>query len=123
MLAGLAGATAAYALYGLAPSGGWFLAAIPLGSLAGLYSAGVQALMTQRVGPGEQGQLQGVNSSVLGLVGLIGPGLFSLTFASAISAARAWRLPGAPFLLAALLTAAALLLAIRVARPAAVARD
>ena len=117
VLLGLAGATAAYALYGLAPSGPWFLAAIPFGSLAGLYSAGVQALTTARVGSGEQGQLQGLNSSVIGLVGLAGPGLFTVTFAVAIGAGSAARLPGAPFLVAALLTGAALLLAARVARP------
>ena len=67
--------------------------------------------MTRRVGPSEQGQLQGANGSILGITGMIGPGLFTLTFASFIGSHRDWRLPGAPFLLAALLMVMALVLA------------
>ena len=59
--------------------------------------------MTRRVDPAEQGRLQGAQSSLMGIAGLIGPGLFTLTFASFVGARRAWRLPEAPFLLAALL--------------------
>jgi len=123
LLAGLLAESVAYAGYGLAPSGAWFLCAIPFGALAGLYAAAVQALMTERVAPNEQGELQGAGSSVMGLVGLIGPGLFTFTFARAIApAAGAAALPGAPFLVAALLTAAAFVLGLAVARPLAAAR-
>ena len=120
VLAGLAFGVAAYALYGLAPSGAWFLAAIPLGGLSGLYGAALQALMTQRVQMSEQGQLQGANSSAMGLMGLVGPGLFTVVFARAIGpgAVAGWQLPGAPFLVAAALTAAAFAIAVRAARPA-----
>jgi DHA1 family tetracycline resistance protein-like MFS transporter len=45
---------------------------------------------------------------------MIGPGLFTLTFASFIGPHRDLRLPGAPFLLATLLMAVALVLAWRV---------
>jgi len=48
---------------------------------------------------------------------LIGPGLFTQVFASFISSRRDWHLPGAPFLLAALLLIASLALAFRVTRP------
>jgi len=100
LLAGLLCGGAGYAIYGLAPVGIAFL--------------GAQGLMTRRVGPSEQGQLQGANSSIMGITGMIGPGLFTLTFASFIGTHRDWRLPGAPFLLAALLMAVALVLAWRV---------
>jgi DHA1 family tetracycline resistance protein-like MFS transporter len=47
---------------------------------------------------------------------LIGPGLFTLTLAKAIDSHNEWHLPGAPFLLAALLLAGALFLAWRITR-------
>jgi MFS transporter, DHA1 family, tetracycline resistance protein len=75
-----------------------------------------QGMMTRLLGPSEQGQLQGANSSIIGLTGLIGPGLFTLTFARFIDTRGEWSLPGAPFLLAALLMAVALLLAWQVTR-------
>jgi len=117
VLLGLGCGIAAYALYGLAPSGAWFLVAIPFGGLSGLYGAALQALMTQRVQPHEQGQLQGANSSAMGLMGLIGPALFTVVFARAIApaAASAWHVPGAPFLVAAALTSLAFVLALRTA--------
>ncbi len=118
-LIGLASETISYAMYALAPTGAWFLCAIPFGALAGLYSAAADSLLSKRVSPSEQGQLQGAGSSLMGLVGLIGPGLFTFTFATAISpaAGHAVILPGAPFLVAALMTAASLSIAFKVARP------
>lgn len=123
VLLGLAMATAAYALYGLAPTGGWFLAAIPFGALSGLYGAAAQALMSKRVAPGEQGQLQGLNSSIMGLAGIAGPPLFGLSFNAglALGADGLAVFPGAPFVLAAGLTALALAIAYTAARPAAAA--
>ena len=54
---------------------------------------------------------------MLGIAGLIAPGLFTQTFAIFIDPLRDWGLPGAPFLLAAILVAAAMALALRVTRP------
>ena len=119
VLLGLSLGVSAFALYGLAPSGAWLLAAIPLGGLAGLYGAALQSLMTQRVPMNVQGELQGANASAMGLMGLVGPGLFTVVFARAIAPGAGWQLPGAPFLVAAALTALALVLAVRAARPVA----
>jgi DHA1 family tetracycline resistance protein-like MFS transporter len=118
-LIGLACETVSYAMYALAPSGIWFLCAIPFGAVSGLYGAAADSLLTKRVSPSEQGQLQGAGQSLMGLVGLVGPGLFTFTFARAISpaAGHAVTLPGAPFLVAALMTAASLSIALKVARP------
>ncbi len=121
-LAGLACETAAYALYAFAPTGAWFLAAVPFHALAGLYGGAAQSLMTQRVGAHEQGELQGAGSSLMGLVGLVGPGLFTVAFARGIApGTAAAALPGAPFYLAALLTAVGFAIALKVARPPAAA--
>lgn len=116
LLAGLVCGSAGFAIYGLAPSGRAFWIGIPFMALWGLAGAASQGLMTRRVGGSEQGQLQGANSSVRGITELIGPGLFTQTFAFFIGAGAAWHLPGAPFLLAALLLAAALPLAWQVTR-------
>jgi DHA1 family tetracycline resistance protein-like MFS transporter len=111
LFGGLLCGCAGYAICGLAPVGIAFLSAMPVFAFMGLVGPSAQSLMTRRVGPSEQGQLQGANSSIIGITGLIGPGLFTLTFASFIGSHRNWRLPGAPFLLAALLMVIAMVLA------------
>jgi DHA1 family tetracycline resistance protein-like MFS transporter len=114
LFAGLLCGGVGYAIYGLAPTGIAFLSALPVFAFMGLVGPAAQGLMSRRVGPSEQGQLQGANSSIMGITGMIGPALFTLTFASFIGTHRDWRAPGAPFLLAALLMVVALVLAWRV---------
>lgn len=109
LFAGLAFATLGFLGFGLAPTGAWFLAAIPVFALAGLVNPGLQALMTACVKPDEQGQLQGANASLLGIAGLFAPGFFTQVFAIFISPG-APHLPGAPMLCAALLTGIAVAL-------------
>ena len=58
--------------------------------------------MTRRVGPSEQGQLQGANGSLNGIANMIAPILFTQIFAFAVGRYRAANVPGAPFLLASL---------------------
>src|ERR1700680_2808772 len=104
-------------IYGWAPTGALFCAGIPVMALWGLANPAAQGLMTRRVGPSEQGELQGANSSIMGIASLIGPGMFTQTFALAIGSARSWNVPGAPFLLAGSLLVGAALLARRGAGP------
>jgi len=124
VITGLTFATLGFAGFALAPTGVVYLLMVPVFSLFGLVNPGLQALMTSIVGPGEQGQLQGANSSIMGIAGMAAPGFFTQVFAYAISAGAVWQLPGAPMLAAGLLTALAALLAATVAptlRAAAVA--
>jgi MFS transporter, DHA1 family, tetracycline resistance protein len=100
LLAGLASGAIALAIYGLAPTGAWFFAGIPFGALMGLFGPAAQALMTREVTEAEQGQLQGANSSVMGLAGLVGPIVFSFVFAWAIGAGASFNVPGAAYLMA-----------------------
>jgi DHA1 family tetracycline resistance protein-like MFS transporter len=116
LLVGFCG-VAGFAVYGVAPTGTLFLVGVPIVALWGLAGAAAQGLMTRRVGVSEQGQLQGANGSVRGITELIGPGLFTQSFAFFIAAGTPLHLPGAPFLLASRLLAAALLVAWRVTRP------
>jgi DHA1 family tetracycline resistance protein-like MFS transporter len=117
LLVGLLCGAAGFAIYGLAATGTLFLIGVPVVALWGLAGAASQGLMTRRVGVSEQGQLQGANGSVRGITELIGPGLFTQSFAFFIAAGAPLRLPAAPFLLASLLLATALLVAWRVTRP------
>ena len=81
---GLACGALAFVVYGLAPTGGIFLMGIPLGALYGLTYPSLQGLMTRRVGPDEQGRLQGALGSLMGIAGVIAPLLFTQVFAAAI---------------------------------------
>jgi MFS transporter, DHA1 family, tetracycline resistance protein len=112
---GLLFGAAGFAVYGLAPTGALFWAGVPLMALWGLSGPPAQGLMTSLVGASEQGRLQGANGSLVGIAELVGPGMFTLTFASAI---RGWNVPGAAFLLAGAFLVLALAIAWRVTRPA-----
>ena len=80
-----------------------------------MYQASSQALDDAARPPGEQGELQGALGSVRGISMLIGPSIFTLTFAQfAGSLALDLGLIGAPWLLAALLYVVSLLVAWRV---------
>ena len=116
LIIGLAFGVAGFAVFGLAPTGPVFWLGIPLMALWGLANPSAQGLMSCRIGPHEQGQLQGANASLMGVANLIGPGLFTLTFAFAIGAAKDWGLPGAPHLLAAMLLGLAFVVALRVTK-------
>jgi DHA1 family tetracycline resistance protein-like MFS transporter len=104
---------AGFVAFGLAPTGPLFWVGIPLLALWGLANPSSQGLMSRLIGPSEQGQLQGANASLMGIANLIGPGLFTMTFALAIGSAQAWGVPGAPFLLAATLLLLAITVAVR----------
>ncbi len=117
LLAGLAGSGAGMGWYGLATNGIVYFIGMPFSSLGGLTTPGLQGLMTRRVAPHEQGQLQGANQSLAGLASVIGPSLFGLSFAWAVRHPGAG-LPGLPFLEAATITAAGLVLCLVTVRPA-----
>ena len=117
LLAGLVFGVLAFGVYGLAETGAVFWIGVPLMALWGLSGPPAQGLMTARVAPSEQGRLQGANGSLLGVAELVGPGIFTLIFAYAIRGDRLWRLPGAPFLLGALMLACATALAWRITTP------
>jgi DHA1 family tetracycline resistance protein-like MFS transporter len=114
---GLGCAVVGFIIYGLAPRGEIFWLGIPILAIWGLYGPASQGLMTRRVSPSEQGELQGALSSIMGITGMIGPGLFTLIFAHFIATGRSFTVPGAPFFMASFLVLAALLLAWRVTRP------
>lgn len=83
LLIGLAFGTVGFLLYGLAPSGAWFWAAMPIAALWGIATPAAQALMTRLVAPTEQGRLQGSIVSLASVAGIIGPSIFTRAFSGA----------------------------------------
>ena len=59
--------------------------------------------------------MQGANASLMGIASMIGPIIFTQAFALFIGAGVGWHMPGAPFLLAAIMVALAAALAWRTA--------
>jgi DHA1 family tetracycline resistance protein-like MFS transporter len=76
---------------------------------------GLQGLMSRRVGPHQQGQLQGANQSLQGVASVIGPVLVGMTFAWSIRHDSVLHAPGLAIYLASALLAGALLLSLKVA--------
>jgi MFS transporter, DHA1 family, tetracycline resistance protein len=87
------------ALMGWAATGFLFMIGVVVMSMWSLSGPAAQGMMTHRVSESEQGELQGA------ITMLIGPGLFSFTFAWFINAQHGWVLPGAPWHLASALLA------------------
>jgi DHA1 family tetracycline resistance protein-like MFS transporter len=114
LLAGLVCGSLGFLVYGLAPTGLLFLAAVPVNAFWGLASPAAQGLMTRHVSPTEQGALQGAAGSIMGIATMIGPSLFAGTFAYFIGEEARLHLPGAAFVLASLLLAVGALVAARV---------
>ena len=113
---GLLGGMAGFLVYGLAPFGLVFLLGIPVFALIGLSQPALQSLMSRRVTPSEQGQLQGANASILGLTGILGPILFGWVLSQSLGLTAGVDLRGAPFLLAAVIMLASAAVAARVTR-------
>lgn len=121
MLFGMCCGIASFTLMGLASQGWIFLLGIPLMALWGLSNPPIQSIMTQQVEPSEQGRLQGASTSLSSFAGIFGPYLFAQVFALSIDPASHVHVPGAAFVLAALLLLVATVLAVRVTRGAGVA--
>lgn len=102
VVAGLLAGATGMSIYGLAATGPWFWAGVPVMAFWGVAGPALQDMMTRRVGGSEQGQLQGAASASRSIAGLIAPGVFAVLFAWTIGT-----VPGAAFLLAGALLAAA----------------
>ena len=108
----LTGVLAAF-IFGLAPNGTIFWIGIPIMTLSGLTGPAVQSLMTRKVAHFEQGRLQGANTSLQSVAGIVAPLLFGWIYAMAIIPHGGFNLAGAPFFLASLVLAGATVIAWR----------
>lgn len=114
--AGLVSGIAGYLVYALAPAGWWMYLGIVVFALSGLVYPSLQGLMSGLTAREEQGELQGAISSLFGLAQIVGPPLMTQSFALFAAADAPVRVPGAPYILAALLAAASGLVFARAVR-------
>ncbi len=95
----------AFVFLGFVSSGWLALVLTPLTALGSVAGPALQGLMSQRAADDQQGELQGVLTGVNAVATIIAPLLMTQTFWLFTSAYAPFYLPGAPFLLAAVLIA------------------
>lgn len=107
-----------FALFALATKG-WMMYAIMIPSaLGGFAGPALQGIMTSSVPSNEQGELQGALTSLISLTSIFGPLLMTGLFSYFSGAAAPFYFPGAPFMMAAVLSALSLLFSVRTLRNA-----
>jgi len=118
VLLGAACGAVGFAIYGLAPNTAWYLLGMPIFAGIGFLIPGLMGLMSRRVQPHEQGQLQGANQSLQGIASILGPFIFNGVFYWSIRHETTVHLPGLAIWVASGLLVLALLISLAVARPA-----
>jgi DHA1 family tetracycline resistance protein-like MFS transporter len=116
LLGALACGAIGFAVYGMADRGWIFLLGLPISALWAIASPATQAMITRQVGAGVQGRVQGALMSLVSMAGIVGPTIFAGSFGWFVGGHAPFRLPGAPWFIAGLLLAVAVLIAWRYAR-------
>ncbi len=117
ILGGLVIAVITYLGYGLATAGWMLLAFIVFGSIGGVAGPAIQGLVAGTVAPHDQGKVQGAIQSLMSLTAIVAPLLFTAgLFSYFTSDAAPIELPGAPFLLGAVMYATAFVLLLKLFR-------
>jgi DHA1 family tetracycline resistance protein-like MFS transporter len=106
-------AIAAYLGYAFASAGWMMYVGILVSLLQPLVFPALQGMMSSGVAASEQGELQGAVSSIQSLSSIFGPPLMTGSLAYFSGGGSAVYFPGAPFLLAAGFSVAALLVFLR----------
>jgi DHA1 family tetracycline resistance protein-like MFS transporter len=101
LLVGMACGILGLAALAFAPNVTVFWAGMLSICLWGFIGPSAQGLMTRLVGGEQQGRLQGAGAGLMGVANLIGPSLFTGSFALGIAPALGGPMPGAPYLVAA----------------------
>lgn len=89
----------------------------PIAALGAVISPALQGIMSSSVGDDAQGELQGLLTSTYALAAIVSPLMMTSVFAAFTTEGAALHLPGAPFVLAALLLVGSLILFWRVPAP------
>lgn len=95
-------------------SKGWMMFAfmVPY-ALAGITGPAMQGIISTKVKPDEQGELQGIMTGFMSLASIIGPTLMSYLFAYFTNTKNHIYFPGAPFIMAAALTCISIVICYR----------
>ncbi|AKU92543.1 TCR/Tet family MFS transporter [Vulgatibacter incomptus] len=119
MVFGLSMGAVGIACMGLAPNGWLFALTVLPNALWGVAMPTLQSLMTQHVSESEQGQLQGANTSVGSIAGVLSPLFFGSVYAASVGPDALLPHPGSAFLIAALVLLSGAVFGARVTRRAA----
>jgi len=85
---------------------GWIVLGLtPLSAIGGMATPAMQGLMSRAAGPEQQGELQGLLTSISALGMILSPLLMTQVFAMFSEEGASYYLPGAPFLLSMVLMA------------------
>jgi DHA1 family tetracycline resistance protein-like MFS transporter len=103
VLAGLAFSLLAFVVLSGIGNGTLTLILIPVASLGLMVGPALQGMMSRRVGDDTQGALQGAITSSRALAAILSPMVMTATFSAFTAPDAPLHLPGAPFVLAALL--------------------
>ena len=90
--------------YGFITAGWMVFALIPLGALGAVVTPAMQGIMSRTAFDNQQGELQGVFTSIMSLSMIVGPMLMTTIFYAFVQKGGGLYLPGAPFLLSMFLT-------------------
>lgn len=101
---------ACFVFLGLTTSGFWTLALTPFTALGGVAGPALQSLQSRRAPASQQGELQGILTSLNAISMIIGPLLMTWVFGVFTAPDAPAHLPGAPFLVAGALMVAAVIL-------------
>lgn len=117
LIFGLSCGVAGFVVYAFAAEGWMFLVGLPISALWALAAPATQALITRQVDVDMQGRIQGALMSLVSVAGIVAPIGFASVFGLFISDRAPVEFPGAPWMLAAVLLAVAVLIAWRYAKP------
>lgn len=107
----------AYVGYGTASQGWMILVIIIGGSLGGIAGPAIQSMIAGAAGASDQGKVQGAVTSLMSLAAIASPLIFTAGLFSYFTSENAvFELPGAPFLLGAMLYVTSLVLLLRLFR-------
>ena len=113
VIAGLAIEFVSLIVIGLLTAGWLLLLLIPISALGAIGFPALQSIASRAVPDDAQGALQGVMTSLASIAMVIAPLLMTQTFAVFTDGTLPFYLPGAPFLLAALIMALCLMVFLR----------
>ncbi len=101
---------AAFVALGFVTNGWVALALTPLASLGSVAGPAIQGIMSRRASDDQQGELQGALTSINAVASILAPLVMTQTFFYFTHAAAPIHLPGAPFLLSAIIVVGAILI-------------